>query len=80
METGEKIARGTAILLSLPLGGGLGFCLGCFFVWANLVLTDSGGSSHNATYGMIAAGLIGAFIGAVLLPLFVWISTTKNRK
>jgi hypothetical protein len=71
--------RWLAIAFAFPAGGFCGFVGGYYLCYAILWLQGRG-NSHADMLDLVVSALLGVPLGAVLVPLAVWLFTRRRRK
>jgi hypothetical protein len=75
----KTVLRWLMIVAAIPAGGFGGFLCGYYLCLGILMLLGMG-NSHNDMFTVVAAGMLGVAVGALLLPVCVWFFTRQPRR
>jgi len=75
----KDVPRWVWALAALPAGGIIGF-FGGYYLSLGILLLQGRGNSHNDMFTVVFSGMVGALVGAVLLPVVAWLATRKRTK
>ena len=67
------------VVAALPVGLILGFFCG-YYASLGILLLQGKGNSHNDMFTMVFGGVLGAAVGAVLLPVLTWLFKRNRTK
>ena len=72
---GKPILRWLAILVAMPVGGVCGMLAADYLCRLSL----GGGNAHGDVAAVLGSDVLGALIGALLVPFCVWYFTRQIR-
>lgn len=70
--------RWIGVVVAIPAGGFFGFVSG-YYVCFGILYLQGKGNSHNDLFTVVAAGMLGLALGAVLCPFGAWFLTRERR-
>jgi hypothetical protein len=75
----KTFSRWLMILLAIPAGLAPGFFAGSEIA-SRILHLQGKGNSHNDAITVVASGMIGAAIGAILFPILAWFLTRPSNR
>ena len=75
----KGIVRWILIIVAIPAGGFVGFLM-AYYLCLGVLCLQGKGNSHNDMFTVVAAGMLGSPVGALLLPFCAWFFTRERRR
>lgn len=75
----KGLVRWLGVVVAIPAGGFVGF-LAAYYLCLGVLYLLGKGNSHNDMFTVVAAGMLGLPVGALLLPFCAWFITRERRR
>jgi hypothetical protein len=75
----KYVLRWLGIVVAIPAGGFFGFIC-AYEVCLGILYLQGKGNSHDDMFTVVAAGMLGSVLGALLVPLCTWFLTRQREK